>query len=111
MLGRFDDLIVTGGLKADLAAVELQVRAWAGARGGDGVVVAVPDPEWGSRIVAVCEGEGSLEAMRTALRRRLPPHTLPRELVLLPSLPRLAGGKPDRPAIRTLLLNRAELRP
>ena len=53
MLGRLDEVVITGGLNVDLAAVEGLVREWAGRTGCEAVVVGVPDAEWGTKIVAV----------------------------------------------------------
>lgn len=43
----------------------------------------------------------SLTDVRTALRGALPDHALPRRLLVLPELPLLGVGKPDRAAVRT----------
>ena len=103
VLGRRDDVVITGGLNVDLAAVEELARGWAGRSGADAVVVGVPDAEWGTRIVAVIDGRGELADLQQAVRRSLPAYAAPRQLVKLPRLPRLASGKPDRRALRALV--------
>lgn len=105
VLGRRDDIVVTGGLKVDLAAVEALVRTWAGRSGLDAVVVGVPDPEWGIRLVAVADGAGDLADLQQEVRRTLPAYAAPRDLVTVSRLPRLPSGKPDRAAIRALVLD------
>jgi o-succinylbenzoate---CoA ligase len=94
VLGRLDDVVISGGLNVDLATVEHAVRDWAGA---EAAVVGVPDAEWGTAVVAVVESPEpvSLADLRDALRT-LPPYALPRRLVSTPTLPRTAGGKIDR---------------
>ena len=43
------------------------------------------------------------------VRESLPAYAVPRELIYLDQLPRLASGKPDRIAIRSMIMNlRAE---
>ena len=43
------------------------------------------------------------------MRESLPAYALPRELIYLDQLPWLASGKPDRPAIMSMIMNlRAE---
>jgi o-succinylbenzoate---CoA ligase len=97
--GRLDSVVITGGLKVDLSAVEVLVREWAGRTGSEAIVVGVPDAEWGTRIVAVTDGSGELAELQQVVRRSLPAYAAPRSLVRLGQLPRLASGKPDRAAI------------
>jgi O-succinylbenzoic acid--CoA ligase len=101
--GRVDDVVISGGVNVDLAEVERQVRGWAATVGADAVAVGVADPEWGTRVVAVSDAAGSLVELRALIRKTLPDHAAPRELVRLDPLPRLASGKPDRQAILALV--------
>lgn len=101
ILGRYDDVIISGGLKIDTAAVERAAREWPDLD-GDIAVVGVPDPEWGTRPVAYAESwSGRLDSagLRSYLATRLARHELP-ELVALPALPRTSSGKIDREALR-----------
>ncbi|NLE97137.1 MAG: AMP-binding protein [Propionibacterium sp.] len=98
VLGRVDDVVITGGLKADLAVV----RRAAQALDPDSWVLAVDDDEWGRRIVLFA-GSGTLDAWRERLAATLPRHALPRQLVVADRLPRTAGGKPDRESLIGLL--------
>jgi len=118
VLGRADDVIVTGGVNVAPAAVE---AALAGAlTPADGVgevcVVGVPDPEWGQRVVAVAEllgaargaspGDvaraGLLDRARRAVATTLGPPAAPRDLLLVADLPRRGPGKIDRAAVTEL---------
>ncbi|WP_296137942.1 AMP-binding protein [uncultured Tessaracoccus sp.] len=101
VLGRVDDLVITGGLKADLAIVRDEV----GALDRDAWVLAVDDREWGQRIVLFARS-GTLDGWRERLGERLPRHALPRQLVLVDPLPRTAGGKPDRAQLLQLVAER-----
>src|SRR5699024_7985998 len=47
VLGRVDDVVITGGLKADLAVVRRAIQGI----DADGWALAVDDDEWGQRIV------------------------------------------------------------
>ncbi len=106
VLGRADDVIVTGGVKVAAALVE-QVIA------GHPAVAAVavvgrPDPEWGERVVAVVEpayGERApaIGDLRAFAAGRLDPAALPRQVVAVATLPLLASGKADKAALRTLV--------
>ena len=96
VLGRLDDVVVSGGINVDLAAVERAVRTWPGLQGSEVAVVGVPDVEWGTRVVAVTDGAGSEAELRSFLQQRLPAAAAPRRLVRVTALPRTSSGKIDR---------------
>jgi len=107
ILGRTDDVIVTGAFKVHPDMVERALVALPSI--AEAAVVAVPDDEWGERIVALvvpAPGSGGLEAslLRAALATALPRHALPRETVVVESLPYLDSGKIDRRTTRALAL-------
>jgi o-succinylbenzoate---CoA ligase len=109
VLGRMDDVVITGGHKVDLFDVEQAVQRWAAEGAADAAVVGVPDPVWGTTVIAVSNSPGSLENLQAAVREWLPAYAVPRELIYLDQLPRLRSGKPDRIAIRLMIMNgRAE---
>lgn len=103
VLGRADDVIITGGQKVvagALAALLAEHPAIA-----DVAVVGRPDPEWGERVVAVAvpadpAAPPTLEEIRAYCKRRLPAYAAPRALELVPALPQLPNGKPDLAALR-----------
>jgi O-succinylbenzoic acid--CoA ligase len=103
VVGRVDDLIVTGAEKVAPLAVEAAVAALPAVR--DVVVVGLPDPEWGQRVVAVVvladrHRPPTLPDLRDALREALPGHALPRQLHVVDAIPLLDSGKPDRAGVR-----------
>lgn len=97
VLGRFDDVVITGGVNVDLARVRAEVLE----RDPAAAVLAVADAEWGVRIV-VFSGSGTLESWRKALTGTLPRTWLPRQHVAVAPLPRTSGGKPDRERLEQL---------
>jgi o-succinylbenzoate---CoA ligase len=109
VLGRADDVIVTGGVNVPAALVERAVAAHPGVRAC--AVVGVRDPEWGERVVAVIQAVGasrapSLGDLRSFAADALEPAALPREVVAVAALPMLPSGKPDKAAVRTLVAAR-----
>ncbi|MFI5100799.1 MAG: AMP-binding protein [Actinomycetes bacterium] len=111
VVGRIDDVIVTGGEKVVPGPVESvlselvgpaptgSVRAWC--------VVGVPDEQWGEQVVAVAAAApdvdlGPVERLRELAADRLPAAWLPRSLVRVDKLPMLATGKVDRSGVRAL---------
>ena len=104
ILGRMDDMVVSGGVNVPGAAVAARLREHAAVSGAE--VVGVADPEWGRRVVAVVAVEpGSavgLEELRDWVGERHPRAWAPRGLVVVPTLPMLPNGKVDRVAVRAL---------
>ena len=96
VLGRLDDVVISGGINVDLAAVERAAGSWPGLDGAEIAVLAVPDPEWGAQVVAVTDGSGALADLRRYLGSQLPAAAAPRRLVEVAVLPRTPSGKIDR---------------
>lgn len=101
VLGRLDDVIVTGGVKVSLTEVEFVVRTRPGL--SDAVVVAVDRPGWGAAPAIVSTGEADLDEVREWVAANLGPAARPVLLRRVAAIPLLASGKPDRLAIRALL--------
>jgi O-succinylbenzoic acid--CoA ligase len=96
--GRADDVINTGGEKVVAGEVEQVLRAHPAVE--DVVVVGRPDPEWGEAVTAVVVGSVTLDELRDHVRAALPAHAAPRAVELVPEIPLLASGKPDRVRLR-----------
>jgi O-succinylbenzoic acid--CoA ligase len=115
ILGRSDDVIVTGGLKVSPGLVEAALAGQPGVR--EVVVVGVPDRDWGERVVAVvvptpsgADGSGAAPPELAQLHRRVAEevaaYAAPRQLVLVEQMPLTGPGKPDRMALRALAAER-----
>ncbi|MGH3753367.1 MAG: o-succinylbenzoate--CoA ligase [Pseudonocardiaceae bacterium] len=109
VLGRADDVIVTGGLNVAPADVEAVLTGQPGVAAA--CVVGLPDPEWGQRVTAVVVPADPGQppdpgALRAAARRLLSGEQAPKEIVLLDALPLRGVGKPDRNAVRAMLAAR-----
>ncbi|MBW3576808.1 MAG: AMP-binding protein [Actinobacteria bacterium] len=90
VLGRGDDVIVTGGEK--VAAGQLAALLCAHPRVADAAVVGRADLEWGERVVAYCVAADpldppTLEELRDFVAAQAPRHAPPRELRLVDDLP------------------------
>lgn len=99
VLGRSDSVIISGGEKVLLDAVERAVQELTGFE--HAVVVAVEDPEWGQVPVVVVEGvaPATLVPVREHVAGRVGRAGAPARIVEVAELPRLASGKPDRVAL------------
>jgi O-succinylbenzoic acid--CoA ligase len=99
VLGRLDGAVISGGFVVDLEEVERTVGRWPLLGGASLAVIAVPDSDRGTMIIAVTDGRGSLSELREFLAGRLPGYAAPRRLVHVDAMPRTAGGKIDRPQL------------
>jgi O-succinylbenzoic acid--CoA ligase len=121
VLGRADDVIVTGGEKVAPAAVERVLAAQPGVRAA--CVVGLPDPEWGQVVAAAvvwnagadpgaptATPEPSAEPLREAVRAALGRAAVPRRVVAVAEIPLRGIGKPDRAAVARLVSAAADPR-
>ncbi|MDJ0952520.1 MAG: AMP-binding protein [Acidimicrobiia bacterium] len=98
VLGRVDDMVVTGGENVYPGRV---AEVLSGYRNVEQVeVVGVPDPEWGQALVAIVVGEDISRAdLEAWARERLSRHEVPKRWAFRQELPLQAGGKVDRAAL------------
>jgi acyl-CoA synthetase (AMP-forming)/AMP-acid ligase II len=104
LVGRASDMVITGGFNVYPAEVEQVLVALPGVAAAS--VTAVPDPEWGERVVAVvvpAEGEALTEDdVRSGCRERLAGYKCPKDVRFVDELPLNVNGKVDRAAAREL---------
>ncbi len=105
--GRADNVIISGGEKVLLDAVEHAVRGQAGFERA--VVVGQQSPEWGQVPVVVVDAAPplGLAELRSVVAAALGRAAAPARIVQVDSVPMLASGKPDRVA----LTRQVEVRP
>lgn len=102
MVGRRDDLIVTGGVNVWPGPVEAVLAR--SPRVAEVAVVGRPDPEWGALVTAVVvpadrADPPTLEELRAEVKEHLHPASAPRAVELVQSLPRTSLGKLRRSAL------------
>lgn len=102
VLGRIDDVVVSGGVNVPAPAVAARLREHPDVAAAE--VLGVPDEEWGTRLVAFVVGPLSLRAARDWVAEVHPRSWAPRQLVALDAVPLLGNGKPDRLALRARAL-------
>jgi o-succinylbenzoate---CoA ligase len=94
--GRLDDLIRTGAEKVWPAEVEAALETHPKVR--EVAVAGRPHPDWGEQVIAFVvpssiDDAPSLEELRNWASERIAPFKAPRELVLVPELPKTPSGK------------------
>lgn len=110
VLGRIDDVVISGGVNVPLPAVANRLREHSGIEAVE--VIGVPDEEWGTRVVAFVVALVSTRSSQSSslLNQReirdwvseVHPRTwAPQQVVVLPELPLLPNGKVDRQALRS----------
>ena len=100
VLGRADDVLVSGGENVAPLAVEAALESHPSVV--EAAVTGVPDDEWGTRVVAlvVLREPLTLGEARDHVAAVLPRSWAPRALREVDALPLLASGKLDRAALR-----------
>lgn len=115
VMGRADNVIISGGEKVSLDAVERSVRRVSGFQ--EAVVVAADSDEWGQvPAVAVVRHKGlgpereqppapeqRLAEVRRQVQADLGHAAAPSHVVVLSELPQLSSGKPDRVTITRIV--------
>ncbi len=94
VLGRADDVIVSGGQNINPVVIE---DALLGIPGVDqALVCGVPSPEWGMEVACAYAGDLAAAAVEEALRRKLSGALIPKRWLKAESIPLTDLGKPDR---------------
>jgi len=102
--GRLDGVIISGGEKVSLDAIERVVRAIDGL--ADAVAVRSPSAEWGEVPVVFTSGIATLAAVKATVIAALGRASAPVALVRVESVPQLPNGKPDRVALTAFAATR-----
>ena len=112
VLGRSDDVIITGGVKISSHAVAAVLESHPAVR--EAAVAGVPDARWGAAVIAAvtlrnlpehygadaAETAGQLQQLCGA---RLGAAGVPKVVRIVPDFPAASTGKPDRLAIYSML--------
>ena len=96
LVGRSKELIISGGYNVYPKEVENVLESHEAVK--ESAVVGLSDEEFGEKVAAVVvlkEGRGSVapEVLSAHCRERLAPYKCPREIAVVPELPRNAMGK------------------
>lgn len=100
VLGRADDMLVSGGVNVHPLEVEARLAACPGV--DDVAITALPDPVWGDLIVALFVGTAETALVLDFSRQHLASAQRPRRVLRVARLPRNAMDKIDRKALRAL---------
>ena len=112
IVGRSDDVIITGGVKVSARAVAAVLESHPAVR--EAAVAGVPDARWGAAVIAAVTlrnlpehyGADAAETARQLQQlcgARLGAAGVPKVVRIVPDFPAASTGKPDRLAIYSML--------
>jgi fatty-acyl-CoA synthase len=108
--GRSDGMIVSGGENVFLEQVEMVLARSASIQ--DAKVVAVPDADFGQRLVAVVspafDGKVDIDDLRRHVANELSRACVPRQFIVVPEIPRTATGKVSKAMLDELVENASQ---
>lgn len=93
-LGRYDNIINTGGIKVIPEQLESILQSL-GAEPDTFYITSAPDERWGNRIIAVVQKGPAVEALGEAVKL-IENRLRPKETIIVDALPRTDNGKIQR---------------
>jgi O-succinylbenzoic acid--CoA ligase len=107
VMGRADDILISGGIKIHPLEIESCLGTCPGV--SDVAVTAIADPVWGDILVALLVGTAEARVVAQWCRQHLASSRQPRRLLKIEHLPRNALGKLERNKLRSLAGKTASL--
>lgn len=105
LVGRHDDVIVTGGINVQPAEVERYIMSHPDV--ADVAVVGMPDPRWGERVLAAVSlkpgAKTGPDDIATFCGRGLASYKCPAKIVIVAAVPRSPTGKLLRSQVKAQL--------
>ena len=101
IVGRAKDMIITGGLNVYPKEIELVIDDMAGIN--ESAVIGVADADFGEAVVAVIIGNGdppTVDEVISHCKKQLANFKVPKQVVVIESLPRNAMGKVQKNLLR-----------
>lgn len=96
ILGRKDNVIITGGLKVQIETLETTLSTLIQV---PFAVTSLPDPKFGEIIVLAVENPID----KTQLANMLPSYQIPKRIINIETIPRTESGKIDRATLKSLV--------
>lgn len=103
VIGRFDDVVITGGTNVSTKAIEEVIAQCTGVE--EVVVIALTDDTWGALITAIVVGDFNKNEIEAAVTATLGNAAKPRVIFNAQNLPFLPNGKVDLMKLKELVLN------
>lgn len=106
VLGRMDDVVITGGLKVSASSVRRAIETVDGVESA--FVTGIDNAEWGHIVAAAVVADPDIhDAVAAAVQRDVAAEAVPKVTEYVDELPLLSTGKPDRQRLIQLLAESA----
>jgi O-succinylbenzoic acid--CoA ligase len=99
ILGRVDDVIISGGENISLVSIEKLL-------GEDFIAFGVPDDLWGSKLCLASTSKIDVAQVSKLITENIGKHAVPKEFVVISEIPLMGIGKPDRVTLLENYLNK-----
>lgn len=99
ILGRYDNVIISGGKKI----IPEELEAFLSSQGCQTIVSSIPDDKWGERVVAVTTSPSEILQLQIAIGTIEEHWRRPKEIIVTDHIPLTQGGKIDRVTLRESL--------
>ena len=93
VIGRNDDIVISGGNNVSLHAIENVIKDQLGIE--DAVVFSIPDEKWGAIVAAVIVGNCEISVIQKSIEKELDKAAVPRLIKNVQEIPLLPNGKVD----------------
>ncbi|MGA1293031.1 MAG: AMP-binding protein [Candidatus Nanopelagicales bacterium] len=93
VIGRNDDIVISGGNNVSLHAIENVIKDQLGIE--DAVVFSIPDEKWGAIVAAVIVGNCEISVIQKSIEIELGKAAVPRIIKNVLEIPLLPNGKVD----------------
>jgi len=104
ILGRADDVIISGGENISLSQVESVLSQIC----DEVIAIGVPSTEWGQELVLLTTSAIDIAKVKNLLSEAIGKYAAPKEIVIIDALPLKGIGKPDRERAFQLYLERSK---
>ena len=105
IIGRSDNVIISGGIKYSPEIIEKKIEKEISQ---SFMISCLPHDKLGLQLVMIIEGiddEGVKQNIEGICHRELSKYEVPRQFIFICKIPQTSGGKPDRNAVKKLLLS------
>jgi len=104
VLGRADDVIISGGINISLIAIENELAV--NYPEINFLATSIPDPEWGAKLCLVADQKIDQNKISEILDNKLGREFVPKDFLYVDQVPQLGIGKPDRVKAAQLFLDK-----
>lgn len=100
IIGRYDNIINSGGIKLPAEQLERELQRWIET---PFVITSTPDSKLGEAVTLLLETpEIEIKKLQTLIQQHIPAYHRPKHILNTPTLPRTNNGKWNRPACKFL---------